>query len=231
MLCIIALFATKDLYISDKIIVYFTSFSEKVIPYQIFYTVDEDAKLDATYYAQKNAISGKRHVSIEIPAKFISKFRLVIPSRENKIKISPLTLEGKHKVVTDLNDYQYFYYESKEDKDGFIEITSGKGPVPYLLYKGNINLEAKTVIDWHLFIILATFYFFIIYKVVKYLAKFKIEKNYSRIDIVFLSVFFALLFAPMLKISDAEKSIQENRMLAKKPQLKDVWPSGTPWPP
>lgn len=77
-------------------------------------------------------------------------------------------------------------------------------------------------VDIYGFVILVTAYFFITYKLGKYLSRFNIEEHYSRIDIVFCTVFFALLFVPMLQISDAEKSTQENRMLAiYKPLLKD----------
>lgn len=59
--------------------------------------------------------------------------------------------------------------------------------------------------------------FLLSYKLVQYMAKFKIIENNSRIDIVFVIVFALLLFVPMGHISDAQKSIQENRMLAKYP--------------
>lgn len=71
------------------------------------------------------------------------------------------------------------------------------------------------------FVILVTSYFLFTYKLGKYLSRFKIEEHHSRIDIVFLTVFFILLFVPMLHISDAEKSEQENRMLAKYTPLID----------
>ena len=73
------------------------------------------------------------------------------------------------------------------------------------------------------FVILVTSYFLFTYKLGKYLSRFKIEEHHSRIDIVFLTVFFILLFVPMLHISDAEKSEQENRMLAKYTPLIDYW--------
>lgn len=71
------------------------------------------------------------------------------------------------------------------------------------------------------FVILVTSYFLFTYKLGKYLSRFKIEEHHPRIDIVFLTVFFILLFVPMLHISDAEKSEQENRMLAKYTPLID----------
>lgn len=61
--------------------------------------------------------------------------------------------------------------------------------------------------------------FLLSYKAVQYVSKFKLMENYSRIDIVFVVVFVALLFVPMSRISTAQKSMQENRMLAKYPQL------------
>ena len=81
--------------------------------------------------------------------------------------------------------------------------------------------------DWMIFFTISVLSFLLSFKVVAYLSKFKIEKNHSRIDIVFLGAFFALLFIPMIHISDAEKSVQENRVLAKKPQLNSVIKRGS----
>ena len=81
--------------------------------------------------------------------------------------------------------------------------------------KNNLN------VDFYALVIIATAYFLVTYKLLKYLSSFKIEQHQSRIDIVFLATFFILLFVPMLHISDAEKSEQENRMLAKYTSLID----------
>ncbi len=54
---------------------------------------------------------------------------------------------------------------------------------------------------------------------IKGLAK-KFEKiNPKKIDTIFITLFFLLLFIPMLKISDEEVSKRENRILAKYPSL------------
>lgn len=58
----------------------------------------------------------------------------------------------------------------------------------------------------------------IIRRIIHYVTEFRYSQN-SRIDIVMLAVFFIILFIPMSYVSDAEKSEQENRMLAQKPQL------------
>ena len=72
-----------------------------------------------------------------------------------------------------------------------------------------------------MFIIVSTFSFLLSYKLIQYLAKFKILEHYSRIDIVFLCAFFLILLVPISKIDSNEKSEQENRMLAKYVSLID----------
>ena len=52
-------------------------------------------------------------------------------------------------------------------------------------------------------------------KLVNYISVFKLAKHYSRIDIVFVCFFFMALLLPALQIDNNEKSVQENRMLAK----------------
>ncbi len=57
--------------------------------------------------------------------------------------------------------------------------------------------------------------FLLMYKFIHYVAKFKLLEKHSRIDIVFVCAFFIVLFIPMLHLDNSEKSIRENRMLAK----------------
>ncbi len=71
--------------------------------------------------------------------------------------------------------------------------------------------------------ILAIIYFLISYKTVKYLSAFKIKGSSSRIDIVFVAVFYILIFLPMSNISEESESIGENRNLAQKPSLTDLY--------
>ena len=75
--------------------------------------------------------------------------------------------------------------------------------------------------QYELFIIISVLSYLLAYKLVDYLADFKTIKDKSRIDIIFLTVFFILLFVPTLKINNAEISAQENRTLATwKPLIK-----------
>mgnify|MGYP000174491820 CR=1 FL=1 len=84
-----------------------------------------------------------------------------------------------------------------------------------------VPLSVFAKYDVLLLITLFTLFFLLYFKILAWLMKLKWVQNKSRIDIVFLTVFFILLFLPMLHISDAEKSEQENRMLAKYTPLID----------
>lgn len=71
---------------------------------------------------------------------------------------------------------------------------------------------------WILFtIFVLAFAFF--YKLISYVTKFKVAEKCSPTDIIFVCAFFVLLYIPMSDIDTAEQSAQENRMLAKKPEL------------
>ncbi len=74
---------------------------------------------------------------------------------------------------------------------------------------------------WHhtsalIFISIMILSFLLSYKITDYIADFKTVKNNSRIDIIFLLIFFILLCIPGSHISKAKKAQGENRYLAKK---------------
>lgn len=66
-----------------------------------------------------------------------------------------------------------------------------------------------------LFISLTILLFLCLRKLMNYADKLKTTDNNSQIDIVFILVFAVILFLPMSRISTADKSLQENRILAK----------------
>lgn len=69
--------------------------------------------------------------------------------------------------------------------------------------------------DIRMFIVILTLSWLICFKAVDYLARLKIIENNSRIDIVFFACVLVVMFLPMMKINQAEISVQENRTLAK----------------
>lgn len=83
-----------------------------------------------------------------------------------------------------------------------------------LLYNKQLKVRGSIKFDVKILLIIIILTYLAGYKLTSYLADFKIEENKSRIDIIFLTIFFIMLFIPMLKISDDEISKKENRRLA-----------------
>ena len=83
-----------------------------------------------------------------------------------------------------------------------------------LLYNKQLKVRGSIKFDVKILLIIIILTYLAGYKLTSYLADFKIEENKSRIDIIFLTIFFIMLFIPMMKISDDEISKKENRRLA-----------------
>lgn len=84
-----------------------------------------------------------------------------------------------------------------------------------LTYKDKLSVRSSIKFEVLTFIIIAILGYLLVFKLTSYLADFKVLKNYSRLDILFLLVCLILLFLPMSHISKEIKSIEENRELAK----------------
>lgn len=69
--------------------------------------------------------------------------------------------------------------------------------------------------DYLLFIIISTLGYMACFKITSYLADFKTIKHQSRIEILFLTAFFIMLFVPMSHINQGKIAKSENRQLAK----------------
>lgn len=212
-----------NLWATKVFIVSFNAVATKDLTYQVFYTTTPEQAFNEPNSIRYNVKAGKVRVKIVVPTNNIVRFRLDFGSNPEKLVISDLVLNGSQKLkFDDFNKFNFLNIDNKQIEPNKLTINTNHRD-PYIVYRDKLSLTAATIVDWHRFIILATLYFFISWKLVKYLAKFKVEKNYSRIDIVFLSVFFMLLFIPMSYISDAQKSEQENRNLAIKPSLSRLY--------
>lgn len=80
-------------------------------------------------------------------------------------------------------------------------------------------LELLAHIDWLMFIITLSLSFFVSFLVVRYLSRFRIDKNASRIDIVFLAGFFIFLLLPLSHVSEETSSAKESRVFSLFPHL------------
>lgn len=87
----------------------------------------------------------------------------------------------------------------------------GGGPAEPVATK---RLRPSIKFDAMMFIIIVILGYLLSFRLTSYLAEFKIDKHYSRIDIVFLAICALLMYVPMSHISNAKKSDVENRNLA-----------------
>ena len=216
----LVLYFTSALWSSKAVIVSFNAEAKKEITYQVFYQTTENKNYIEKYSISQKVKAGKNDVEIVLPTDSVKGIRLDFGSYPKTVKVKDIKVIGD--TVAELKDfdkYQYYKIDSKKiGEDGSLTIVSNQND-PFMYTNRILDVRGKCIVDWCRFIIISVLAFLLMYKFVQYLSKFKIEKQHSRIDIVMLAVFFALLFVPMSHISDAEKSEQENRMLAKKPQL------------
>ncbi len=214
----IILYFTASLWSYKNIVVSFNTKLSKDIQYQVFYTEASGQSFNGDQLVRKDVKSGTRRVEIVLPIEKIVRFRLDIDQNPGEVEISDFQIKGSGKIKFDYNEFNKNQINKFKVKDGKLYLTSNQID-PYIWYKKDLNITSGLRVDWCRLIIISVLAFLLMYKFVQYLSRFKIEKHHSRIDIVMLAAFFGLLFIPMSHISDAEKSEQENRMLAKKPQL------------
>jgi len=84
-----------------------------------------------------------------------------------------------------------------------------------LIYQDTLKARTSIKFDFKIFVIILILSYLLAYKLTNYIADFKTVQGKSRIDIIFLTIFFCFLFIPMSHINHDEISTQENRPLAK----------------
>ena len=147
-------------------------------------------------------------------SRFPKRIKFVITDLEDSspVEMSNITLRnGKYK----LDDLKQF-----SNSTGKLGIKNNS----LIIYPDNnvINLEYKKTLqvrtaikfDFKLFAIILILTYLLAYKLSNYVADFETVKNKSRIEIIFLTIFFVFLFIPMSNISQENISKQENRTLA-----------------
>ena len=78
-----------------------------------------------------------------------------------------------------------------------------------------VMTDGHTSFKFDIFVIIIVLSFLLFYKLTDYIADFKTVLGKSRIDIIFLTIFFIFLFIPMSHINKSDISEQENRYLTK----------------
>lgn len=79
--------------------------------------------------------------------------------------------------------------------------------------------NAHSQVEIHILLIILICGYLLAYKITSYLADFKTFENKSRIEIFFLTLFFTILFIPMMHIDNRPHSIFDRRYLSPKPHF------------
>ncbi len=203
---------------------HFTATSAKKVDYEVLYTTHSSQLFNTASHINGTINAGTSQQDITIDTAKLNTIRLKFAPSNNSITLSNITLCGKKQnSINNFEDFKYTDILNKHsNKDDLTFTTSSKNSAAITIEFPK-TIKGQNNIDVYIFTILATIYFFISYKLVKYLATFKLEGHYSRIDIVFLSLFFTAIFIPMWNISDQETSQNENRTLAARPTLKAIY--------
>lgn len=189
---------------------------EKTLSIQAFYTKKTIERFNEKESSKQEVdLNVTNHLEFLFPTQTVRKVRIDLGSNPEDLELSNIVLEGKKKLpLNNFDNIEIGQLDNIEKEADKLKITSSQVN-PSISFNNGINIKAGMTLDWKLFIIALTLSFLISYKLVQYLAVFKIKENHSRIDIVFVFAFFIFLFVPMMKIDNADKSERENRMLAK----------------
>lgn len=147
-------------------------------------------------------------------AKYPKRFRIIIDkyNNSNPIIIKDIQFRnGKYKFC-EMDKYIVKGAKS-EVKNGALIIYPENKRI-YITYSDKIKVKASMKFNFEIFVTLLVLSFLLIYKTSDYVADFSTIKHKSRIDIVFLLIFFVFLFVPMSNINQDNISKQENRTLA-----------------
>ena len=161
-------------------------------------------------------LNKNNHASFNVKrSRFPKRIKFVITDLEDNspVEISNITLRnGKYK----LDDLKQFSNSTgKLDIKNNSLIIYPNNNVINLVYKKTLQVRTAIKFDLKLFVIILVLTYLLAYKLSNYVADFKSVKEKSRIDILFLTIFFIFLFIPMSHINQDEISKQENRSLAK----------------
>ena len=214
----VSLFVLKGIYCKSLIkteIMVAGKPSQKGKP-RLYYSFTGETRNIRTKYAEPDfsALQEGRTVFF-INAEKITAMNLEINGNSEAFEIERITVEGKNsKSDIDLSKSYGIAGVSIEFSGGKLRVSPDKENYSLVL-SDNMEVKGQVAVDVRVLIILAAVCVMSFWKIVTYLAAFKLMENHSRLDILFTAVFFVLLFIPSLKLNHDEISETENRTLAK----------------
>ena len=156
------------------------------------------------------------HASFNVKrSRFPKRIKFIITGLEDNspVEISNITFRNDKYKLDDLKQFSNSTGELGIKNNSLIIYPDNN--VINLEYKKTLNARTAIKFDFKVFVIILILTYLLAYKLSNYVADFKTVKGKSRIEIIFLTIFFVFLFIPMSNISQENISKQENRTLAK----------------
>ena len=224
MTCVLMYISSNIYHKSPFIDVEFQTSQNKTITYQVFYTTDpkKPASFNEKQSVKKNVPAGLHTEHIILPTPKIAQFRFDFGEYPGEVNVLKIALKGKNKQVLNLKDFKFVNIDSQTVQNNKLILVS-KQKDPQMIHQKPLKIKPFCPIDWCFFFGLLCIYGALSYALISYLSAFKISGKRSPFPVIFLCLFFGALFLPMMHISSEEKSVSENRMLAKMPAVTEIF--------
>ena len=225
LMTLILMYISSNIYHKSPFIdVEFQTSQNKAITYQVFYTTDDKKPLNFNekQSVKKNVPAGLHTEHIILPTPKIVQFRFDVGEYPGEVNVLKIALKGKNEQILNLKDFKFVNIDSQTVQNNQLMLVS-KQRDPQIIHQKPLNIVPYQPIDWCFFFGLLCIYGAVSYALVSYLNILKISGKHALFPLIFLCLFFGSLFIPMMQISDETKSIRENRMLAKKPSVSEIF--------
>lgn len=167
-------------------------------------------------------LDGKKHIDMLVKkSKHPKKIKIILScfSSDKPITIGNLQLKNGEFSIYNIDKFKV-YGANTVIKDNKLILTPNSDMIT-LIYPETLQVNAKANFDFMLFAIILILVYLLAYKLSDYAAEFNTFKGKSRIEIIFLTIFFVFLLIPVIHINKNDISVQENRTLAKWKPLTD----------
>lgn len=194
----------------------FVTTTSKPLVFEITYT---DETKDAFTVAESLKVSipeGEYKSKVVLPVSKLGGLRMSFGKDCGEFILSNMLLKGKTTVhLNNLADFSIGQINKAVQDGPHFKFYSRK-MFPYVVYNQPLAIVSKWLVVENPAVLCCLFViaFFVFYKLVLYISSLSFSRLGMRGDFVFLTLFFILLFLPMLRISRQDKSGKENRMLA-----------------
>ena len=225
LMTLILMYISSNIYHKSPFIeAEFQTSQNKAITYQVFYTTDDKNPLNFNekQSVKKNVSAGLHTEHIILPTPKIVQLRFDFGEFPGEVNVLKIALKGKNKQVLNLKDFKFVNIDSQTVQNNQLMLVS-KQKDPQMIHQKPLNIVPYQPIDWCFFFGLLCIYGALSYALVSYLNILKISGKHTPFPVIFLCLFFGSLFIPMMHISDETKSIRENRTLAKKPAVTEIF--------